>query len=93
MSESEIKLYYKNVMADVIGDEHGITQLQFEDLGERTSALISQLNKERKAGKTPFRDLPYRPQIADWVLPSFTDSENSGCSLIHAYKVSSLISK
>lgn len=67
MSKSEIKLYYKNVMADVIGDEHGITQLQFEDLGDRTSPLISQLNKRRKAGKTPYRDLPYKREIADRV--------------------------
>ena len=67
MSKSEVKLYYKNVMADVIGDEHGITQLQFEDLGDRTLPLISRLNKERKAGKTPYRDLPYRTEIAERV--------------------------
>ncbi|NOR66416.1 MAG: glucose-6-phosphate isomerase, partial [Woeseiaceae bacterium] len=81
MSESEIKLYYKNVMADVIGDEHGITQLQFEDLGERTSALISQLNKQRKAGKTPYRDLPYRPQMADRVREVVAEV-NDGCEIL-----------
>ncbi|MHC4702680.1 MAG: glucose-6-phosphate isomerase, partial [Planctomycetota bacterium] len=46
---------------------HGITQLQFEDLGDRTSPLISQLKKQRKAGKTPYRDLPYKTEIADRV--------------------------
>jgi glucose-6-phosphate isomerase len=81
VSESEIKLYYKNVMADVIGDEHGITQLQFEDLGERTSALISQLDKERKAGKTPYRDLPYRPQIADRVREVVAEVKD-GCEIL-----------
>ena len=81
MSESEIELYYKNVLADVIGDEHGITQLQFEDLGERTSALISQLNKERKAGKTPYRDLPYRPQIADRVREVVAEVKD-GCEIL-----------
>ncbi|MHC4700932.1 MAG: hypothetical protein ACYTFQ_10185, partial [Planctomycetota bacterium] len=67
MSKSEIKLYHKNVMADVIGDDHGITQLQFEDLGDRISPLILQLNKQRKAGKTPYRDLPYAAEIAERV--------------------------
>ena len=81
MSESEIKLYYKNVMADVIGDEHGITQLQFKDLGDRTSALISQLNKQRKAGKTPYRDLPYRPQIADRVREVVAEVKD-GCEIL-----------
>jgi glucose-6-phosphate isomerase len=54
-------------MADVIGDDHGITQLQFEDLGDRISPLILQLNKQRKAGKTPYRDLPYAAEIAERV--------------------------
>jgi glucose-6-phosphate isomerase len=81
VSESEIKLYYKNVMADVIGDEHGITQLQFEDLGDRTSALISQLNKQRKAGKTPYRDLPYRTQIADRVREVVAEVQD-GCEIL-----------
>ena len=34
MSNSKIRLYYKNVMADVIGDEHGITERQWNDLAE-----------------------------------------------------------
>ena len=81
MSESEIKLYYKNVMADVIGDEHGITQLQFEDIGDRTSAIISQLNRQRKAGKTPYRDLPYNPEIADRVREVVAEVKD-GCEIL-----------
>jgi glucose-6-phosphate isomerase len=67
VSESEIRLYYRNVMADVIGDEHGITPLQFKDLSDRTSPQIAQLNKERKAGETPYRELPHRTEIAEGV--------------------------
>ncbi len=78
MSKSEIKLYYKNVMADVIGDEHGITQLQLEDLGDRTSPLILQLNKERKAGKTPYRDLPYKTETVDRVREVIAEVKD-GC--------------
>jgi len=65
--KQKIKLYYNNVMADVIGDEQGITPEQLKDLAEKTSPLISQLNKEREAGKTPYRDLPYNSQIAQEV--------------------------
>jgi hypothetical protein len=56
--EPQIKFYYKNVAAEVIGKEHGITDKQFAELAKQTSPLIIQLNKERKAGKTPYRDLP-----------------------------------
>jgi glucose-6-phosphate isomerase len=57
--EPQIKFYYKNVTAEVIGDGHGITNSQLKTLAEKTTPLISELNKERKAGKTPYRDLPY----------------------------------
>ncbi|MHC4790449.1 MAG: glucose-6-phosphate isomerase [Planctomycetota bacterium] len=67
MMRSQIRLYYKNVMADVIGTEHGITSEQLKDLAEKTSPLIQKLNKERKAGKTPYRDLPYNKQTAQQV--------------------------
>jgi glucose-6-phosphate isomerase len=63
MAQPQIKLYYKNVSADVIGREHGITSAQLKKLAEKTSPLISRLNKERKAGKAPYRDLPYNKDI------------------------------
>ena len=81
MADSEIKLYYKNVMADVIGEEHGITQLQFEDIGDRTTPLILQLNKERKAGKTPYRDLPYKTETADRVREVVAEVKD-GCETL-----------
>jgi len=65
--KQEIKLYYKNVIADVIGEEHGITPEQLKGLAEKTSPLISKLNKEREDGETPYRDLPYNSRIAQEV--------------------------
>jgi glucose-6-phosphate isomerase len=59
MPESKIRLYYKNVAAEVIGDEHGITTAQLDDLAAETGPLISELNRQRAAGQTPYRDLPY----------------------------------
>jgi len=67
MADVQINLYYKNVMSEVVGDEHGITDSQRKDLNAKTSPLISQLNKERKAGKTPYRDLPYKTETAKQV--------------------------
>lgn len=54
-------------MADVIGNEHGITPEQLKDLAEKTTPLISKLNKERQGGETPYRDLPYNTQISQQV--------------------------
>jgi len=59
MAKRQLKLYYKNVTAGLIGDEHGITSEQLNALAERTSPVITQINEERKNGKTPYRDLPY----------------------------------
>ena len=59
MPESTIRMYYKNVTADVIGAEHGITTAQFDELGRKTAPLISQLNQQRSTGETAYRDLPY----------------------------------
>lgn len=60
MPQPQVKLYYKNVMADVIGNEHGITPDQRKALAKKTEPLIVRLNRERRAGKTPYRDLPYK---------------------------------
>ena len=64
MSQKQIELYYRNVLAEVIGDDHGIASAQFHDLAAKTTPLITWLNSERKAGKTPYRDLPFRTDIS-----------------------------
>jgi len=67
MAELPIRLYYKNVTAEVIGAEHGITSEQLKKLAEKTSPIITQLNQQRKAGKTPYRDLPFKIEIAERI--------------------------
>ncbi|MHC4338079.1 MAG: glucose-6-phosphate isomerase, partial [Planctomycetota bacterium] len=67
MSEPQIRVYYKNATAEVIGGEHGITAEQIKSLAEETSPLIRKLNEERKAGQTSYRDLPFETQIAQQV--------------------------
>jgi glucose-6-phosphate isomerase len=56
-----IKLYYKNIMADVIGPEDGISKQQLNALAEKTTPLIEQLNQQRS--QTPYRDLPHNQDI------------------------------
>jgi glucose-6-phosphate isomerase len=62
MNEVPIKLYYKNVTSQVIGTEEGITPEGLRLLAEKTVPILKQINEERKAGKTPYRDLPYNKQ-------------------------------
>ena len=67
MTQQNIHLYYKNVTADVVGPEHGISKAQFSDLAKTAAPLIGELNRQRKAGKTRYRDLPYNEQYPKQV--------------------------
>lgn len=64
MSETNVSLYYKNVMAETIGSEHGITQEQLEQLAKETLPAIVECNRQRQAGQIPYRDLPYKEDYA-----------------------------
>ncbi|TSA55685.1 MAG: glucose-6-phosphate isomerase [Planctomycetaceae bacterium] len=64
MAKPQIKLDYKNITSVVIGAKDGITPTQLKSLGKKIKPLISKINKQRKAGKTPFRDLPYNKRIS-----------------------------
>ncbi len=68
-------------MADVIEDEHGISESQFQDLQVRTTPLITQINEERKEGKTPYRDLPYKNEIAEQVQKLVAEVKND-CEIL-----------
>ncbi|MEE9371140.1 MAG: glucose-6-phosphate isomerase [Sedimentisphaerales bacterium] len=76
MPEAQIKLYYKNATSEVIGPKHGITNAQLDKLADKTSKLILKLNKERKVGKTPYRDLPYNKQVVQQVKNLVTKLKN-----------------
>jgi glucose-6-phosphate isomerase len=78
VSELQIKLYYKNVTAEIIGNEHGIIDSQLKTLAQKSSPLISQLNKERKAGKTPYRDLAFNEKTVQKVK-ELTDELKNRC--------------
>ncbi len=71
MSQAKVNLYYKNVMAAAIKDEHGITDAQFDELARKTEPVIAEVNRQRQAGRTPYRDLPgnkdYPAQVREIV--------------------------
>ena len=67
MGTEQIRLYYKNATAEVIGEQHGVTSEQMRTLAEKTTPLVRRLNEERRAGKTPYRDLPYKEDTVQQV--------------------------
>ena len=67
MSDKQIKFYYKNVLADAIGPEHGITAGQLDELAKQTSPLIPKIKDEITGGKVRYGFLPAAPQIAKSV--------------------------
>ncbi|RKY14366.1 MAG: glucose-6-phosphate isomerase [Planctomycetota bacterium] len=79
MPESKIALYYKNVSAKVIGDEHGITDEQFKELAKKTIPAIAECNKQRKEGVIPYRDLPYNEDYPKAVKAAAEEIKSSGC--------------
>jgi len=67
MTQPQIKLYYKNVMADAIGSEHGISKEQLDDLARQTTPLIPKIKDEITSDKIRYGFLPTDPQIAKSV--------------------------
>lgn len=78
MPESKLSLYYKNVTAEVIGPEHGITKQQFHELAEKTATAIAECNRQREKGIIPYRDLPYNEHYPKDVKALAADIKD-GC--------------
>jgi len=75
VSYAPVQLYYKNVMAEVIGPEHGITPEQWRRLAARVEPLIGVIEKEMLGEKrhpritrTVYGSLPATTEIADAVM-------------------------
>ena len=67
MAGKQIQFYYKNVLADVIGPEHGITTQQLDELAKQTTPLIPKIKDEILTGNSRYGLLPGDPQIAKSV--------------------------
>lgn len=64
MADRQIQFYYKNVMAEVIGPEHGITKEQLDDLARKTTPLIPKIKDEIVTGNSRYGLLPANRQIS-----------------------------
>lgn len=61
----QIRLYYKNVTTQVVGDEHGLTR---DDLGHHVDAvakIVSDQNHQANNGNLAYRRLPQDTQMHD----------------------------
>ncbi len=80
MTSPAVNLYYKNVLADVIGSDHGITQSQLDELAAQTQPAIAEVNQQRQSGKIPYRDLPYQGQTVNRIQ-ALVDALNGQCDI------------
>ncbi|HSU68633.1 MAG TPA: glucose-6-phosphate isomerase [Tepidisphaeraceae bacterium] len=63
----QIRLYWKNATAEVIGEKHGVSEKELKQIAPRIKELTKQMADDRKAGKLRYRDLPYDEEMVDSV--------------------------
>jgi glucose-6-phosphate isomerase len=64
MADRQIKFYYKNVLAEAIGPEHGISKQQLDELAAKTTPMIPKIKDEIVSGDSRYGLLASNPQIA-----------------------------
>jgi glucose-6-phosphate isomerase len=62
-----ISLYYKNALAEAVGEKHGVGQKDLKGLAGRIKDLTKDMQTARKAGQLKYRDLPYDSDMLDNV--------------------------
>ena len=62
MSDS-IQLYYRNVMRDMVGAEHGLSPAELETLAQPIAGITRKMAEKR----LPYRELPYREELREVV--------------------------
>ena len=78
MQRPQVRLYYKNVTADIVGEEHGITRPQFDELANKLSPIIAESNAAKRDGQRAYRDLPYNDQTPA-AVKAIADEVRPGC--------------
>ena len=79
-NNGKIVFDYTNMMADSVGADHGITAKELEKITPKAWKAFIARSEERKAGKLPFMDLPYKKdeagQIASFASEASRKFEN-----------------
>ncbi len=60
----QIQLYYKNVLTETIGSDHGLSLDEIKALSGQIASITAKMAADRQAGKLPYRDLPYQTDNA-----------------------------
>ena len=63
-----IQFDFNNLMAEVIGPEHGVTEQELKDVEPLAIQFVNKLKDERAAGKLQFLDLPYDKKTVAQIL-------------------------
>jgi glucose-6-phosphate isomerase len=77
-----ISLYWKNATSEAVGEKHGVTDKELKQLAPRIKALTKQMADERKAGRLPYRDLPYRDDMLDRANDAAEHFLDMGCEVL-----------
>ena len=67
-NKQAIHFDFNNMMAEMIGSEHGITDHDLKDIKPVASEYVKNIKEERSAGKLQFLDLPYNKKTVEEVL-------------------------
>jgi glucose-6-phosphate isomerase len=67
-SKQTIRSDFDNLMAQVIGPEHGITEQELKEVAPLATQFVHALKEERAAGKLQFLDLPYDKKTVALIL-------------------------
>jgi len=80
--KQSIHFDFNNMMAEMIGSEHGITDHDLKDIKPVASAYVKNMKEERSAGKLQFLDLPYNKKTVEEVLKTVTSIKGKFRNLV-----------
>ncbi len=73
---------FNNMMSDVIGAEHGITEQDLKALESLSAKHVKELKEERADGYLPFLDLPYDKDMVADILETTAVSKGKFKNLV-----------
>src|SRR5882762_5084271 len=63
----QLKYYYKNATSDSIDAKHSVSLAELKKIAPQIRQITSNMAQERRAGKLPYRDLPYQSEMVDAI--------------------------
>jgi glucose-6-phosphate isomerase len=67
MDMDQLRLYWKNATAEMVGEKHGVSESELKQLAPRIKEITKEMADDRKAGHLRYRDLPYDEEMVDSV--------------------------